>query len=188
MPHMFKLTGVYDLPFGKSRKFVNSGVVGHILGPWTISAYIYGQCGYPLGVTDSGYSNFLSAGAARPNVASLDWRAPANGDRFDPYRDTFLSRDSFQRRTDPTIDPFGNAPRLNGATRSPGRFRENVTVTRTFSIMERAKLHFRWEVYDIFNLKTWNNPSSLDLANSQFGVVTGASGNRTMQLGLKLLF
>ncbi len=188
MPHMFKLTGVYDLPFGKSRKFVNSGVMSHVLGPWSLSAYIYGQSGYPLGVTDSGYSNYLNAGGARPNVTSLDWRAPVNGDKFDPYRDAFLSRDSFQRRTDPTIDPFGNAPRLNGATRSSGRFRENVTVTRTFAIRERAKLDFRWEVYDIFNLKTWNNPASADLANSQFGVVTGASGNRTMQLGLKLSY
>ena len=49
-------------------------------------------------------------------------------------------------------------------------------------------MDFRWEIYDIFNLKTWNNPSSIDLDNSQFGIVTGASGNRTMQMGLKFLF
>ncbi len=188
LPHMFKLTGAYELPFGRSRKFVNSGVLSHILGPWGVSAYIYGQSGYPLGVVDSGYSNFLGGGTARPNVTSLSWRAPVAGDRFDPYRDAFLSRDSFQRRTDPTIDPFGNAPRLNGATRSPGRFRENISITRTFPVKERVKMDFRWEIYDLFNLKTWKNPASLDLANNQFGIVTGASGNRTMQLGLKLLF
>jgi hypothetical protein len=38
------------------------------------------------------------------------------------------------------------------------------------------------------NLKTWNNPASLDLSNPLLGIVTGASGNRTMQAGLKLLF
>jgi hypothetical protein len=188
MPHMFKLTGIYDLPFGHGRKFANTGVASYILGPWSVSAYVYGQSGYPLGVTDTAYSNFLSGGTARPNVTSLDWRAPVGGDRFDPYRDSFLSRNPFQRRTDPSIDPFGNAPRLNGITRSSGRFRENITVIRTFPIRERVKMDFRWEIYDIFNLKTWNNPVSADLANSQFGVVTGASGNRTMQMGLKLIF
>jgi hypothetical protein len=43
-------------------------------------------------------------------------------------------------------------------------------------------------MYDIFNLKTWNNPARADLSNSLFGVVTNASGNRTMQGGLKLVF
>ena len=188
MPHMFKLTGLYELPFGKTRKYLSSGILGHVLGPWSVSAYIYGQSGYPLGVTDSGYSNFLSGGTARPNLTSHDWRAPVGGARFDPHREPFLSRNPFQRRTNPTIDPFGNAPRLIGATRSPGRFRENISITRTFAVMERFKMDFRWEIYDIFNLKTWNNPVSADLANSQFGIATGASGNRTMQLGLKLVF
>jgi hypothetical protein len=188
MPHMFKMTGVYDLPFGKTRKYVNSGPMSYIVGPWSVSAYIYGQSGYPLGVIDSGYSNFLSAGTARPNVTSLEWRAPVNGDNFDPYREPFISKNAFQRRTDPTVDPFGNAPRLNGITRSPGRFRENITITRTFPIREQSTLDFRWEIYDIFNLKTWSNPVSMDLANSQFGIVTGASGNRTMQLGLRFRF
>jgi hypothetical protein len=99
-----------------------------------------------------------------------------------------LSRSSFQRRTDPTVDPFGNAPRLNGATRSPGRFRENVSIARSFAIRERAHLDFRWEIYDMFNLKTWSNPASADLSSTLFGVVNNASGNRTMQGGLKLVF
>jgi hypothetical protein len=77
---------------------------------------------------------------------------------------------------------------LLGAVRSPGRFRENISITRSFPIKERVHMDFRWEIYDLFNLKTWSNPVSLDLANNQFGVVTNASGNRTMQAGLKLIF
>jgi len=188
LPHMFKLTATYDLPFGPKRKFVNSGVLGQVLGNWNLACFIYGQSGYPLGIVDNGYSNFLSAGAPRPNVSSLDWRAPIAGDRFDPDQGPYLSRTPFQRRTDPTLDPFGNAPRLNGATRSPGRFRENISVARGIPIRERMHLDFRWEVYDLFNLKTWSNSRSFDLSNPLFGVVTDASGNRTMQGGLKLVF
>jgi hypothetical protein len=188
MAHMFKLTASYDLPFGPRRRYFSSGVFGHVLGDWNVAAFIYGQSGYPLGVVDDGYSNFLMGGRARPNVTSLDWRAPIVGDRFDPSNGPYLNRTAFQRRTDPRVDPFGNAPRLNGATRSPGRFRENISLARTIPIKERAHLDFRWEIYNLFNLKTWNNPASMDLSNPLFGVVTNASGNRTMQAGLKLIF
>jgi hypothetical protein len=185
---MFKFTGAYDLPFGPKRKYFSNGITSHVLGNWSVSAFIYGQSGYPLGVVDSAYSNFLQAGTPRPNVTSADWRAPVVGDRFDPDKGPYLSRSPFVRRTDPTVDPFGNAPRLNGATRSPGRFRENVSIARSFALRERAHLDFRWEIYDMFNLKTWSNPVSADLSNAQFGQVTNASGNRTMQGGLKLIF
>jgi hypothetical protein len=87
------------------------------------------------------------------------------------------------------VEPFGNAPRLNGATRWFGTFRENATLTKMLPFSEGMRGELRWEVYDIGNHKTWNRPVSADLANlTQFGVVTGASGNRTMQLGLKLVF
>jgi hypothetical protein len=188
LPHMFKLTASYDLPFGPNRAYAHSGAMARIIGDWNIAGFLYGQSGYPLGVIDTGYSNFLMGGTPRPNITSLDWRAPIVGDRFDPDKEPYLARSPFQRRTDPTVDPFGSAPRLNGATRSPGRFRENISVARSFRLTERARLDFRWEIYDLFNLKTWNNPASLDLSNPLFGVVTNASGNRTMQAGLKLKF
>jgi hypothetical protein len=37
------------------------------------------------------------------------------------------------------------------------------------------------EIFDAWNNKTWTIPSSLDLSNSQFGVITSAAGNRTRQ-------
>ena len=85
-------------------------------------------------------------------------------------------------------DRAGNATRHNPKARSRGNFNENFSMAKSFAITESVKMDFRWEIYDIFNLKTWSNPSSRDLANSQFGIVTGASGNRTMQMGLKFLF
>ena len=52
---------------------------------------------------------------------------------------------------------------------------------------ERVKADLRFEVFDLFNQKTWSNPNS-DLSNTQFGVITNASGNRSAQLGLKIVF
>ena len=61
-------------------------------------------------------------------------------------------------------------------------------MRKGFTIHERLKLNLRSEIYDLFNNKTWADPASLDLANTQFGKVTNTSGNRTMQLGAKLQF
>ena len=68
-------------------------------------------------------------------------------------------------------------------------YRTNIAVARKIRIKERISADLRLEVFDLWNQKTWNRPVSQDLGNPQlFGVITGASGNRNMQLGLKLLF
>ncbi len=187
LPQMFKLTGSYDLPVGTGKKYLTSGVMGRLLGNWNLSSFMFYQSGYPMGVIDTGYQNNLRGGTPRPNVLTNDWRGPTKGERFDPSVDNFFTLNAFQRRTDPTVDPFGNAPRLNGATRSFRTFRTNAALTKSFPIGERLKTDFRLEVFDLFNQKTWANPVT-DLANSQFGVITNANGNRSMQVGLKLLF
>ena len=189
LPQMFKLTASYDLPFGPGKPYASTGAWSHIIGGWNLATFIFAQSGYPMGVVDTGYQNNLFGGTPRPNVLTTDWRAPITGDRFDPDKDVFYNTGAFQRRTSPSADPFGNAPRFNGATRMFGRVRENISVTRTFQVYrERVKMDLRAEIYDLLNHKTWSRPSSQDLANTQFGVITNADGNRTMQFGLKLVF
>jgi hypothetical protein len=187
LPQMFKLTGSYDFPFGKGKKFLTSGIGNRILGNWNLSTFMFYQSGYPMGITDPRYVNNLRAGNPRPNVLSADWRAPTAGERFDPSVDNFYDKSVFVGRTDPAADPFGNAPRLNGATRSFRTFRTNIAVTKGIPMWERVKADLRFEVFDLFNQKTWSNPNS-DLSNTQFGVITNASGNRSAQLGLKIVF
>lgn len=188
LSYQFKLTGSYDLPFGKGRRFVSDGLASHILRDWNLSAYVFAQSGYPMGVIDTAYNNYLRGGTARPNILTHDLRAPISGSTFDPDKDVFYNVSAFVRRTDPKVDPFGNAPRFVGTTRMFGLFRENISLARGFRITERARMDLRWEIYDLLNHKTWNRPTSQDLANSQFGVITGASGNRSMQVGLKFVF
>jgi hypothetical protein len=187
-PNLFKLTASYDLPFGRGKQFANSGLPSYIIGNWNVSPFLFAQSGYPMGVTDTAYQNNLRAGTARPNVLSNDWRGPTAGSAFDPDKDNFYTKSAFARRTDPFRDPFGNAPRFVGATRMFGTFRTNISVARAFRFREKIHADLRLDVFDLWNQKTWARPTSQDLANSQFGVITNASGNRNMQLGLKFAF
>ncbi len=187
-PHTFKATASYDLPLGRGRKFMNSGIVGWITGPWTLATFVDNFSGTPLSVTDPTYDNYLLGGTAYPNITSHDWMASCCvGDRFNPDVDPVLTKTPFVRRTNPAVDPFGNAPRYNGKARRVRTVRENVTIARSFPIHEKARLDFRWEIYDLLNHKTWGAPGT-NLSSSSFGLITGASGNRSMQGGLKLVF
>jgi hypothetical protein len=188
LPQMFKLTGSYDLPFGRGKKWLTSGFASRVLGDWNLSSFMFYQSGYPMGVTDTAYQNYLFAGTPRANVTTIDdWRAPTKGERFDPSADLFFNPAVFQRRTNPQADPFGSAPRLNGATRAFRTFRTNIAIAKGIPIWERVKTDFRLDIFDLFNQKTWANPVT-DMANSQFGVIINANGARSMQLGLKAVF
>ncbi|MGH9718908.1 MAG: hypothetical protein ACRD8O_01735, partial [Bryobacteraceae bacterium] len=187
-PNMFKVTASYDLPFGKGKRYFSGGWARHLAGGWNLSTYTFAQSGYPMGVTDTGFQNNLRAGTPRPNLLQHDWRAPLTGSEFDPDKDKFYSLGAFQRRTNPAVDPFGNASRFVAGTRMFPTYRTNIAVVRTLSFRERIHADLRLDVFDLWNQKTWGRPSSQDLANSQFGVVTGASGARNMQVGLKIAF
>jgi len=188
VPHQFKAAYSYDVPFGKGRKFFQSGPLRYILGEWTIASYTMAQSGFPLGVVDNAYSNYLFAGTPRPDVLTNSWRTAKSGTHeYDPIKDLWVDATGFARRTNPAVNPFGNAPRLSGASRSAKIIRVNSTVMRGFTIMEKLKTEFRWEAYDLFNNKTWNTPT-LDLSSSSFGRVSGAGGNRTMQMALRLIW
>jgi hypothetical protein len=187
-PHTIKITASYDLPFGRGKKFMNSGILGWIAGPWNLATFINDFSGTPLSVTDPTYDNYLFGGTAYPNVLSHNWMASCCvGDSFNPDVDPYLTKTPFVSRTNPAIDPFGNAPRYNGKARRVRTVRENITVARSFPVWEKVRLDFRWEVYDLFNHKTWGAPGT-NLMSSSFGLVTGASGNRSMQGGFKLIF
>jgi hypothetical protein len=188
IPNQFKLTVSYELPFGKGKPYLNSGIGRWLLGEWTAAVYTFAQSGFPLGVLDNAYSNYLYSGPPRPDVKTSNWLAPDAGTgSFDPSKGLWLDPNAFIRRTNPAVEPFGNAPRLNGAARSARIVRANTTLVRGFTLKERLRSELRWEIYDLFNNKTWSVPNQ-DLSSSTYGLVTNAAGNRTMQVALKLVW
>ena len=188
VPYTLRLTASHAFPLGKGKQFLTSGWASKIVGACSVSTFVLLESVCPLGAVDSGYDNYLRGGTGRPNVISNDWRASILGARFAPDKGLFFDSSVFVCRTNPAVDPFGDAARLNGNAGSFPMRRENIAVTRTFRIAERARLNFRWEVFDLFNHQTSAKPG-VDLANLQtFGIVTSAAGNRTMQVSMKLSF
>ncbi|GEM_PF-674088 len=141
--HRSTLNVVYELPFGRGRRFLSSatGLTQALLGGWNLTA---------LGEFRSGYPFSVLAGFGITGV----------GDNIDfPDRPNILRSNpvlgGVERYFDPKAfalqDPghLGDAPRTS--VRGPGFHNLDLGLVKKFTIREGTELHFRTEFFNILN-------------------------------------
>jgi hypothetical protein len=185
--HNFKLGLVYELPFGKGKRFLSKGVGAAILGHWRASSLHYYASG--LSVSLGTTVNFpIFNGRNAPLVSTYDgWRGTQAGGKFDPQTDRFFQPASFFG-TQPTDRP-GNETRYNPKLRQFPNLSENVSLAKTIPLREQVRIDFRAEAFNVFNrVRFGTGPTTLQDPN--LGKLTGAgdllNGPRQMQFALKL--
>ncbi|MBK9167077.1 MAG: TonB-dependent receptor [Bryobacterales bacterium] len=184
--HIAKFSTVYELPFGKGKRFgsSSSGIVNAILGGWRLAAIQVYASGLPIRVTRNNPLPLFN-GYAAPTINGYDnWRGAIQGDGFDPATDRFLDRSAFPTQQ----DDFGNATRHNPKVRTFPQLNENISLGKTFQPVERVRLDFRWEAFNLFN-RTVFGTGNLNLNSNVFGVVANQTNTpRQQQVGLKIYF
>ena len=183
--HTFVQSYVYDLPFGKGKRFLNNGLVAKTLGGWKANGILTLMTGTPLTITASGTAlNTPGNNQTADQVKQVQVLHGINVGNpwFDPT--------AFTQPTLPGV--FGNTGRniMNG----PGFFNLDASLFKIFSVTEKIKLEIRGEASGVTNTPQFSNPNTgvnnynPDPSKNTFGVVTGAGGGRTMQLGARLTF
>jgi hypothetical protein len=185
--HQVKLSYVYDLPFGKGKKYLGSnGVASALLGGWRVAGIQQYASGTPISVGTT-VSFPIFNGTNRATVPTYDgWRAPIKGSKFDPNVDSFLQPVSFFG-PQPTTG-FGNETRFNPKLRSWPGFKENFSLARSITLHEQKRLDFRWETFNLLN-RTQFEPLSggATLQNNNWGLWRAqANSQRRVQVSLKL--
>ncbi|MBI4474907.1 MAG: TonB-dependent receptor [Acidobacteria bacterium] len=182
--HRFVASPVYELPFGKGRKFLANGVASAILGGWQISALIQSQTGNPQTPTLSGNFSNTAASNDRPDVyGDPNKNAPRTPQKwFDTS--VFLPLRPASGQAGAAYS-FGNAGK--GIIKSPGLNTTDVSIVRSFSIRERATVQFRGEFFNVFNHTNFNFPN-VQVDSPNFGAISSAQDPRQIQLALKILF
>jgi len=185
--HVVKLNYVYELPFGKGRKFLNQkSVASAIAGGWRLSGIQNYQSGTPFGLATT-VSFPIFNGGNRPTVTTYDnWRGSIAGSKFDPAVDKFLQPASFFG-AQPT-DALGTMTRYNPKLRNWPGFSEAFSLARSITIKEQSHLDFRWETFNLLNRTQFGALSGGGtLQNANFGLWrTQANSGRRMQVSMKL--
>ncbi len=116
------MSTVYELPFGRGRRWLTNGIANQVLGGWRLSAIQTYISGMPIALSRNNPLP-INNGVTRPVIDSYDnWRAPVKGDKFDPNVDRFLNIAAF-----PTQPAYlmGNATRYNPKVRAFPNLNEN---------------------------------------------------------------
>lgn len=175
---------VYDLPFGRGKRWMSTGAGAAVLGDWRVSSFLTLMSGLPLFFTDSNSSLLAPNNTQTPNLVApvhiLGGVGPGN---------PWFSTSSFAPAAAST---FGNVGRnyLSG----PNFFDLDASLSKSIRMTERLGLEMRLEAFGATNTPQFffasNGGSAAGLTrnSNSFGQITNASGGRVLQLGAKLTF
>jgi len=181
----FRFSYVYELPFGKGKKLLNSvpTAANYILGGWQLSGITTMSTGKRLSPsfsgTDPANTNQLGGRPDRVGDGNLD--SGGMRDRIKSGQRIFDSAAFVPPQTGRGF--YGNSARdiLTG----PGAATWNTVLAKNFALKESVRLQFRWEMFNAFNRTNFNNPST-NISGGDFGLVTAAGNMRKMLFGLRL--
>lgn len=179
------LTGMYQLPFGKGRQYMNTSTIKDVfLGSWDVTTITLLETGPWLtpsisGSADQSNTNVVNRSAVlRPDLVSRNTPSAVtyNGMSFLP--------------TPAGAGRFGNAG--VGIIQGPGTATVSLGAAKRFAITERVHARFETTFTNVLNHTNFAPPITA-IDNSLFGQLTSPqtaenAGNRTGQAALRIDF
>ena len=182
--HLMRVAGTYEFPWQFRGQGANR-FLRQIAGGWSLSAYAAIETGLPLGVTHANGRPIRLRNPAKSGPVSDrlgDQFDPVTGRRLNPYFDI----NAFQALASQyVVTP--EPPRFD-ELRAPGLSTMNVSLFKTFFILERFRLQLRMDGQGVTNSPNFAAPGTNLASLATFGVITSASGARQMQGSLRLYF
>jgi len=190
--HRFVTSVVYDLPFGKGRKYLNRGIASNLIGGWELNSIVTVASGFPLTVVPGSDRSQTGNGYDRTNATGVN---PALGN---PSPAQWFNIGAFSLQP---LGSFGNAGR--NVAIGPGIFNWDFSTLKNFYFTEKRYLQFRFEAFNFMNHPNFGDPSLTLGANrvdasgvpvagsGAFGTITTTRNGidmRELQFSLKLVF
>ena len=181
---------VYELPFGRGRRFLNSAnaFTDGVLGGWQVSAINTMQAGTPFNITYNPNSaqalspqisaTYRGANEYRPNRVPGQPVTQGRGNRApNTGYVNYINLAAFilppiKDASGNVLSPFGNASRNPG--RTPAFYETDLALNKKIATpIENLKLEFRTEFYNLFNHTNLYLP----------GTISGTQGTTTQTFG-----
>ncbi len=198
--HVYTLAGVWELPFGKDRKYLSGAgkAVDAAIGGWQLTTIYSWQSGLPFTPSYRDCNADRDTGWCRPDLVG-DWKPD------DPTRNQWFITTPLATNGQVTpltangqvLGPWGRPQR--GRFGSVGRNRLvgpsfqqwDMSLSKSFSITERFKAQFRAEVFNAPNRVNLANPNACVDCPGTAGRITNIFQLATMrqwQFGLRLSY
>jgi hypothetical protein len=192
--HRFVSTLVYDLPFGRNKKYL-SGIgrgANLLVGGWRVTSVTLLQTGpwltpyFPSSAADPSGTNpsQRSVGTQRPDCVS-----GKTGYLSNPSVAQYFDVNAFSI-------PGSNIGRFGtcgvGILEGPGTATFSMSAGKSFQLMERLSLRYEAQFANLFNITNKDVPN-MNVASGSFGHISQSqqveqAGPRTIQMMLRLQF
>ena len=206
LPQNFVLSYVYELPFGKNKKFLNgSKLLDRVVGGWSVSGIQRYESGQPIafgcGTGVPAYADCIREDYI-PGASPLSsaWKhrngkfvpiTPATFAAGDPGVPMFNPLDTAFGAVTPAFDDpnssqnlasrggtyaFGTSPRVDGSIRMGAYLSEDFNLLKRTKLTESSDLLFQVNFLNAFNRHVWNRPGDLGPGDS-FSPTNQPTGN-----------
>ena len=175
--HRASMSVIYELPFGKGRKWLSGahGFSNLMIGGWQAEGVWVVQSGAPLQ-----WGDVLFTG----NLHDIPL---AGGDRG--VKQWFNVNAGFVKASNQQLsNNLRTFPLRLSNVRAPGINNWDISVIKSQKFLEKITMQLRGEALNAMNHTLFGNPT-MDPTNNAFGVITSQNNNpRRIQVSLKLLF
>lgn len=210
IPHVFSVNGIYQLPFGQGKMFLDhGGIADKLFGGWEVATIVQWTSGSPVTFIDNrGTLNRLGRSGRQTPVSSL------TGDEIRALGGIF-ERNGILYFVDPSVinasgrasegfgsSPFsgqvffnpapgqtGNTPRA--LVNSPKYFNIDMALLKNVRFGETMRLQLRAEAFNILNNVNFIPAATgqfQNISSTTFGQITGSTAARTLQFAARFEF
>lgn len=207
IPHFISWYTVYELPFGRGKRWLNSGPLSWIAGNWQFNYIFQARSGQPVNLNVGGDPANISGsqgsvtGYSRPNLIADPFVAGPVGANPDPLCQKTLSQGG--RAADvvygvasyfnpcafgiPANGTFGNLGR--NVLRTAHVVNLDTSLFKNFKFNEQYSLQMRFEAFNLFNIQNYGVPNVTTIGNTGAGRISSIVGNpRQLQIGARIVF
>ena len=215
--HAFKFNGVYQLPFGKGKRFLSGGGVSDVIfGGWELAGVVQWDSGVPITFLDPrGTLNRAGRSARQTANTSLTTDQirdllgifEENGNIYwinpsillqtqNPTTGVFSSRASQGYGTTPfdgqvffNVEPGQTGNLGRAIINAPSYFNVDATLMKNFRFTESTRLQLRVEAFNLLNnVNFFPGASQQSINSTTFGQITSAGAARQLQLAARFEF
>ncbi len=184
--HVFQGTYVYELPFGRNRKFLSDApaIVDHIIGGWQMAGTVIWMGGRPFTV----YSGVNTMSNVVQSTADCNGCGRNSGQLvLESGRNFWFNAATRSQFSVPSPGTIGNTGR--NFFLAPNYFQWDSSLSKKFRITEKVSFDLRVDARNVLNNPSFDNPTAV-INSTIFGRINDSVTNnaRRIQVSGKLSF